>query len=166
MRYNKIRKTDISNGEGIGVTLFVQGCRYHCNNCFNKETWDFNGGKEWTEEVEEKFLNLLSNSHIKRVTFLGGEPMEYAKELFDLVVKIKIQRPDIKIWTYTGYKWEELKTEEQIFLFAASNYLIDGKYIDELKDLNLLYRGSSNQRIIDVKETFKQNKLVLYKDGK
>ena len=108
MRYASIRKLDISNGEGVGVALFVQGCRFnpHCYNCFNPDTWDFNGGKEWTPEIKDKFLELIDRPYIKRVSILGGEPLadENLDDIFDLISEIKRRFSDTKtIWLYTGY---------------------------------------------------------------
>lgn len=105
MRYASIRKMDISNGSGIGVSLFVQGCPFHCKGCFNQETWDFDGGKEWTEEIENAFLNLIGQRFVKRVSILGGEPLceENANEVARLIIKIKMLYPDVEIWVFTGY---------------------------------------------------------------
>ncbi|MDV3426316.1 MAG: anaerobic ribonucleoside-triphosphate reductase activating protein, partial [Bacillota bacterium] len=110
IRYAQIRRMDISNGEGIGVSLFTQGCPFHCKNCFNKETWDYDKGKEWTKQTEDMFLKLINNPHIVRVSFLGGEPL-YCKNLdkiVDLCTKIKNTYPDKKIWLYSGYKFEDI----------------------------------------------------------
>ena len=111
MRYAQIREMDISNGEGIGVALFVQGCHFHCPNCFNSETWDFHGGKEWTDEIADKFLDLADKPHIKRISILGGEPLaeENVGAVWELLNKIRSRFGNSKkIWLYTGYTWEEL----------------------------------------------------------
>lgn len=148
MRYASIRKMDIVNGEGIGVSLFVQGCPFHCKGCFNQETWDFNGGKEFTKEIEKKFIKLISQPSITRVSFLGGEPMCYPNYLTSLIKKIKDIDPNIKIWLWSGFSYENIITnKERSNLLYHLDYLIDGKYIEELKNLNLKWRGSSNQRI-------------------
>lgn len=148
MRYASIRKMDIVNGEGIGVSLFVQGCPFHCKGCFNQETWDFNGGKEFTKEIEEKFIKLIYQPFITRVSFLGGEPMCYPNYLISLIKKIKAIKPNIKIWLWSGFSYENIiANKERSNLLYHLDYLIDGKYIEELKNLNLKWRGSSNQRI-------------------
>lgn len=171
MRYASIRKMDISNGIGLGIALFVQGCHFHCLNCFNQETWDFDGGKEWNDNIESKFIELASNPFIDRVSFLGGEPLcdENITAIYKLSKIIKNKIPDKKIWCYTGYTWERIFSPVTSDLFpairrdAVRNFdvLVDGKYIDSLRDLTLPFRGSSNQRIIDVQNSLKNNSIVL-----
>lgn len=161
MRYAKIREMDISNGEGIGVALFTQGCPHHCKNCFNQETWDYDGGKEWTVDVEDSFLKLLDRPFIKRVTFLGGEPMVYPEELVLLCKKIREKRPDIKIWLYSGYTYGEISHNKQMCkILDCIDILVDGRFIEELKDVNLKFKGSSNQRIIDVRNIIVRCTLI------
>ena len=167
MYYSQIRKMDISNGEGLGVSLFVSGCPFHCPNCFNKETWDYNYGKPWTEESKQEFLSLLKNPRIKRVTILGGEPMadDNALEVRNLLREIRVNYPDKKIWLYSGYTYEKLlDNETKRSCLGYVDYLVDGLYIHELRDMKLKYRGSSNQRIIDVRASMRYgcacNKLV------
>lgn len=212
MRYASIRNLDISNGANIGVALFVQGCDRHCFNCFNSETWDFNGGKEWTEEIKNKFMELIDRPYIRRISILGGEPL--AEQNLDDVLslikeirekypisqnpnsenigksrvledenskEIRISFPEKTIWLYTGYKFEQIKDafEESKKWLQASwkhsaitrwkiisnvNVLVDGEYIDEQKDLALKWRGSKNQRVIDVQQSLAQNKMILYYD--
>ena len=183
MRYASIRSMDISNGEDIGVALFVQGCYSHCKGCFNPETWDFNGGKEWTEEVQNKFLDLVDKPFIKRVSILGGEPLAYENlpDVYDLVKTIKEKYPDKKIWLYTGYTLNCGTNERGELLGDFANadigwdngllrnhiirncdVVVDGAYKEELRDLTLAFRGSSNQRLIDVKQTIKEKQIVLY----
>ena len=185
MRYAQIRSMDISNGEGVGVSLFVQGCPFHCKNCFNSDTWDFNGGKEWTEETKNKFMELINRPYIKRVSFLGGECLadQNLDEVLKLVKQIRISFPEKTIWLYTGFKIEDIVTRaqyEEIWEMPndpsniwskrwdiISNYvdvLVDGEYIDEKKDLTLKWRGSKNQRVIDINQTCTQNKIILYCD--
>ena len=194
MRYASIRSLDISNGEGVGVSLFVQGCPFHCKNCFNSETWDFNGGKEWTEKTKNKFMELIDRQYIKRVSFLGGECLadQNLDVVLDLIKEIRISFPEKTIWLYTGYKLELLSEEiyngtKQICtishfypipnktefaenqakrreIIELCNIVVDGEYIDEQKDLTLKWRGSKNQRVIDVKQSLAQNKVVLYCD--
>ena len=146
MRYASLRDMDISNGRGIGVALFVQGCHFHCKNCFNQTTWNFQEGKPWTNEIENKFFYLVSRSHIERVSFLGGEPL--ADENYDTIVKLAKSIDNKKKWCYTGYTLEELKASGKEEILKYIDVLVDGRYVDELRDLNLEFRGSSNQRIL------------------
>lgn len=211
MRYASIRSLDISNGEGVGASLFVQGCDRHCFNCFNSETWDFNGGKEWTEETKNKFMELIDRPYIRRISILGGEPL--AEQNLDDVLslikeirkkypisqnpnsenigksrvledenskEIRISFPEKTIWLYTGYAWEQLVYsrmpsgvgKEKEFLnwnrrneiISNIDICIDGEYVDNLKDLTLKWSGSKNQRVIDVKQSLAQNRVVLYCD--
>ena len=185
MRYASIRSLDISNGEGVGVSLFVQGCPFHCKNCFNSDTWDFNGGKEWTEEIKDKFMKIIDRPYIKRVSFLGGECLaeQNLDEVLLLVQEIRSLYPDKTIWLYTGYTWDQImdysfydnksKFQNNTFKYAdmaikrrviakECDVLVDGEYIDEQKDLTLKWRGSSNQRVIDVQKSIVQNKITLY----
>ena len=185
MRYASIRSMDISNGEGVGVSLFVQGCPFHCKNCFNSDTWDFNGGKKWTEETKNKFMELINRPYIKRVSFLGGECLaeQNLDEVLKLIKEIHISFPEKSIWLYTGFEWNSLiakicqstfpdKDSERIIeihkkrqeIISLCNILVDGEYIDEQKDLTLKWRGSKNQRVIDVKQSLAQNKVILYCD--
>lgn len=147
MRYASIRDFDISNGEGIGVSLFVQGCEFHCKGCFNSETWDFKGGEEWTEDKEKYFMELAGKPYISRVSILGGEPLHPVNRevVLNLCKKIKTAYPNKAIWVYTGYTIEELKSENVDL--SSINTLVDGRYVHELKDYKLKFRGSSNQRI-------------------
>lgn len=186
MRYSQIRSMDISNGEGVGVSLFVQGCPIHCKNCFNSDTWDFNGGKKWTEKIKNDFLSLLDKPYITRCSFLGGEPLalQNVNEIYNIICNIHCNFPEKKIWLYTGYKLEDIydltykemfnKFNEDDFkkvyeanelrkkAISMCNILVDGQYIDDLKDQKLKFCGSKNQRVIDVKKTFSQKKIVLY----
>lgn len=166
MRYASIRSMDISNGEGVGISLFVQGCHFHCKNCFNQDTWDFSGGKEWNREIEDEFMKLVNRPYIKRVSLLGGEPLadENVLDIMRLINRIKTECPDKKIWCYTGYTWEQifpivnpylnLTQAEMTRQNAVKNcdILVDGRFVEEEKDLSLEFRGSKNQRIIAVKE--------------
>ena len=157
MRYASIRDLDITNGTDIGVALFVQGCHFHCKNCFNKSTWDFDGGKEVTKETCSKFMKLVNRPFIKRVSILGGEPL--AKENVYDICNILKQIKNKTIWVYTGYTFETVKNYD---IMKYIDYLVDGQYVDELRDLRLKFRGSSNQRIIDVQKSLKENKVILY----
>lgn len=179
MRYAQIRSIDISNGDGVGVSLFVQGCdkKPHCKNCFNPETWDFNGGKEWTEETKNKFLELIDRPYIKRVSILGGEPLaeQNLNDVLSLVQEIRISFPEKTIWLYTGYDFQEIFRGESSCIskkglndfkrrqiIKLCDVIVDGEYIDEQRDITLKWRGSSNQRVIDIKQSLAQNKMVLY----
>lgn len=186
MRYAQIRSMDISNGEGVGVSLFVQGCPFHCKNCFNSETWDFNGGKEWTEETKNKFIELINRPYIKRVSFLGGECLaeQNLDEILKLVKQIRNSFPNKTIWLYTGFEWDDIMCsftglqadyvvlsekdievwEKRREIISLCNIVVDGEYIDEQKYLTLKWRGSKNQHVIDVKQSLAQNKMVLYCD--
>ena len=180
MRYAQIRSMDISNGEGVGISLFVQGCDRHCFNCFNSETWDFNGGKEWTKETKNKFMKLIDRPYIKRVSFLGGECLaeQNLDEVLSLIKEIRISYPSKTIWLYTGYKMSEIVKQEQYErvsgipavwskrweIISNVDVLVDGEYIDEQKDLTLKFRGSKNQRVINVQQSLTQNKIILYCD--
>ena len=178
MRYAQIRSLDISNGDGIGVSLFVQGCHFHCHNCFNQETWDFNGGKEWNEETEKQFLNLVDNENVKRVSILGGEPLESENliPLSFLVSAIKSKyKNNKKIWLYTGWTYENIVLEAKEYQSSSSeqlwrhllvnmcDYVVDGLFIDSLKNQKLKFRGSENQRIIDIPKTVANKGSVILK---
>lgn len=186
MRYASIRNLDISNGEGVGVSLFVQGCDRHCFNCFNPNTWDFNGGKEWTEETKNKFIKLIDRPYINRISILGGEPLaeQNLDEVLSLIKEIRISFPDKTIWLYTGFEWNQImniKVTQPFFscqdleskiqnvlkrqeIIKRCNVVVDGEYIDGQRDITLKWRGSSNQRVIDVEQSLAQNKVVLYCD--
>lgn len=151
MRYASIRDFDISNGEDIGVSLFVQGCHFHCPNCFNQSTWDFNGGKEFTIETMRHLIKLMDRPYIKRFTLLGGEPLapeniETSKEILRV---IKETYPNKQIWLFTGYVMENIPDKS---ILKYVDVLVDGPYKHELRDLSLAFRGSSNQRIIKKEE--------------
>lgn len=177
IRYAQIRECDVSNGNGVGVALFVQGCNFHCYNCFNKETWDFNDGKEWTEEIENKFIELASRPYIKRISLLGGECLadENLDGILNLVHKIRLLLPEKTIWLYTGFTFEEClikpkMCEENIFralryeIIKNVDVMIDGRYIDSQRNITKKWAGSNNQRVIDIKKSLEQNKIVLYCD--
>ena len=162
-RYNKIRKMDISNGPGVRVTIFMQGCPFHCHNCFNEETWDFDSGEVFSDEVITEVLNLGGMSHIAGLSILGGEPMhpKTIDATLRLAKKFKEKYPDKTIWSWTGFTYEQIKDNE---VFNYIDVLVDGQYIDELKNPNLKWKGSSNQRVIDIKKTKENNEIVLYVD--
>ena len=171
MYYAEIKKHDIANGTGIRVSLFVSGCTHHCKNCFNQETWDFHYGREFTDTTTEEILDALKPSYIAGLSILGGEPFEHINQqgLLPLLRKVKKTYPQKNIWCYTGYlydrdiigemchKWEETRE-----ILSYIDILIDGEFIEELKQANLLFRGSSNQRSILVQESLQSNSIVLW----
>ena len=172
MNYGRINPNDIANGVGVRVTLFVSGCTHHCKGCFNSETWDFNYGTPFTEETTEQILKLLEPSYINGLTLLGGEPMEPANQeaLLPLLKKVKEKFPQKDIWCYSGYLFDtEIKkgrahTKFTDEILLCIDVLVDGRFEIDKKNIMLKFRGSENQRIIDVKESLKQNKVVLYMD--
>ena len=162
MKYAQIREMDVTNGSGIGVALFTQGCPYHCKNCFNPETWDFDKGTDWTKETENKIIELLKPEYITRLTILGGEPLieRNIEPLTALLKRVKGIYPDKQVWLYTGGDFEVLEgLYEEIFQYI--DILIDGRYIDDLRDYKLKWRGSSNQRIIDVQASLKSGDVIF-----
>ena len=171
MNYAEIKKTDIANGEGVRVSLFVSGCRRGCKNCFNKIAWDFGYGKPFTEEVEEEIIAALSPSYIAGLTLLGGDPMEPENQraLLPFVKKVRARLPQKNIWCYTGYTFKDGAIDEPQAncevtreLISLFDVLVDGRFEESLKDIRLKFRGSSNQRVIDVKRSISENNVVLY----
>ena len=168
MNYAEIKNFDIANGLGIRVSLFVSGCTHHCKNCFNSIAWDFNYGKEFTKEVEDSIIRMLNNPNVSGLTLLGGEPMEKSNQegLINFLRRVKKELPDKNIWCYTGYLLEDLLTgrahtsvTDEILSYI--DVLVDGKFVEELKSLMLKFRGSSNQRLIDLPKTLKTGEIVL-----
>ena len=173
MNYANIKKTDISNGEGVRVSLFVSGCRHHCKNCFNPETWNFEYGNAFTKEIEAQIIEALDKSYINGLSLLGGEPFEPENQetLACLTQKIKKMLPNKSIWCYTGCKIEELIDKNSKYftpytakLLSNIDVLVDGPFIEELKDISLKFKGSSNQRIIDLNKSSINNKIVLWEE--
>lgn len=170
MNYGEIKNYDIANGIGVRVSLFVSGCTHRCKNCFNPQTWDFNFGKEFTDETENEILKMLEPDYITGLTVLGGEPFEPANQqrLLPFLQRVKAKYPSKTIWIYTGYLLDkELLRESRARckytdqILALTDVLVDGEFVEELKNITLLFRGSSNQRIIDVPKTLKENKIVI-----
>lgn len=163
MRYIKIKDNDIANGIGVTMSLWTQGCPHHCKGCFNVETWDFNGGKEFTESEFKYILDNINKNNIDRdLSILGGDPLchQNVDGIIHLCKEFKKVYPNKKIYLWTGYTFEDLNDTQKSIL----NYIdviVDGKFIKEKRDLSLKFRGSSNQRVIDVKETLKNDKIVL-----
>ena len=171
MNYGEIKKCDIANGEGVRVSLFVSGCTHHCPGCFNEDTWDFNYGKEFTQETEEEILEALSLDYINGLSLLGGEPFEPQNQevLVKLLRKVKEQYPAKDIWCYSGYLFDkELLGESRARcgctdeMLSMLDVLVDGRFVEALKDITLVFRGSSNQRVIDVKQSLDRGEVVLW----
>ena len=173
MNYATIKWTDIANGEGVRISLFVSGCTHRCKNCFNEVAWDFHYGQPFDEEVQEKILQELNSNFIAGLSLLGGEPLEPQNQqaLLPFVKKVKKKYPNKTIWCYTGFVLDEktgiLKethknTEVTKELISLFDVLVDGAYVEELKDIRLKFRGSSNQRVIAVQETLQKGECVLY----
>lgn len=163
MRFNRIRKMDISNGPGVRVTIFMQGCPFHCKNCFNPETWDFDQGNPFDDETIDEVLKLCEMSHIAGLSILGGEPM-HPKNIdgtTKLARMFKEKFPNKTLWSWTGFTYEQIKDKE---VFNYIDVLVDGQFVDELRNPNLKWKGSSNQRVIDIKKTREKNEIVLYED--
>ena len=165
MRYNKIRKMDISDGPGVRVSVFLQGCEFNCKNCFNPETHDFNGGKELTPEVIDLIVELGDNENVKGLSILGGEPMHPKNlEATRTIAKaFKEKYPDKDVWVWSGFTWENYLSK-QVDTIKYIDVLVDGQYVDDLHNPLLKWRGSSNQRVIDVQKSLKENKVELYCD--
>lgn len=185
MNYLKIEHEDVCNGTGLRVVLWLSGCSHHCYNCQNPQTWNPDSGIPFDESAKQEIFNELSKDYISGITFSGGDPLyEYnLDEVLKLVKEIRISYPEKSIWLYTGFEWDSLvskicqptfpdKDFERIIeihkkrkeIISLCNIVIDGEYIDEQRDITLKWRGSSNQRVIDVKQSLTQNKLVLYCD--
>ncbi|MBQ9156474.1 MAG: anaerobic ribonucleoside-triphosphate reductase activating protein [Eubacterium sp.] len=171
MYYGNIKKSDIANGTGVRVTLFVSGCTHHCKGCFNEETWDFNYGQPFTRETEDMIISYLKPDYVTGLTVLGGEPMEYVNQqaLLPFLKRVKETYPDKSIWVYTGYLFEEdvlgrmaAKWTFTREILELIDVLVDGPFVEEEKDISLVFRGSANQRIIDVAASLKEGRTVLH----
>lgn len=168
MRYADYYDCDICNGKSVGMSLFVSGCHIHCQGCFNSDIWDFSSGKEWTQEIENKFMELAGRDYIKRISFLGGSPLcdENFADVALLIQKLKYRYPNKKVWVYTGYTWESIISSDKKEILPYIDVLVDGPFELHSKDLSLAFRGSSNQRIIDVQQTLSSGSVTLfYEDG-
>lgn len=175
MNYAAIKKHDIANGPGVRVSLFVSGCTHHCPGCFNEETWDFNFGKPFNSDTINEIKEALQPSFIHGFSLLGGEPFEYKNQqgLLPLLKEIKHTFPHKDIWCYSGYDFEKeilqdmaKKWPETNEMLSYIDVIVDGRFVADLKDISLRFRGSSNQRIIRVKESLAENKVVLWDDTK
>lgn len=171
MNYAAIKKHDIANGTGVRVSLFVSGCTHHCKGCFNPETWDFKYGKEFTAETMEEIINALSPSYIEGFSLLGGEPFEPSNQevLAPFLTRIKKLYPNKTIWCYSGYNFESDMLTGKLGdsnitdeMLSDIDVLVDGEFVEALKDVSLRFKGSSNQRIIDVQKSLATDSLVLW----
>lgn len=175
MRYAQIDDFETVNGKQIGMSLYVQGCHFRCPGCFNTDAWNFDGGREWTNEVKNKFIQLAGRTYIKRISILGGCPLtkENINSVAKLITELKEKYPEKQIWIYTGYSWEDIwfPSNESLTNHSIEKYkrfntiknadvLVEGRFIEELKDITLPWRGSSNQRVIDIKKTLEKGEIV------
>lgn len=170
MNYGNIKECDIANGPGVRVSLFVSGCRHHCKGCFNEETWDFQYGNPYTEETEETIINLLKAGYIQGLSLLGGEPFEPENqhELVKLLRRVRETYPEKDIWCHSGYLYDvdmvsggRVYTDVTEEMLSYLDVLVDGRFVEAQKDVTLHFRGSRNQRIIDVKKSREANEVVL-----
>ncbi|MGN0501467.1 MAG: anaerobic ribonucleoside-triphosphate reductase activating protein [Ruminococcus sp.] len=172
MNYGEIKNYDIANGEGVRVSLFVSGCTHHCKNCFNPETWSFEYGKPFTKETEDYIIECLSPDYIDGLSLLGGEPFEPQNQqvLLPFLRRVKSELPDKTIWCYSGYLFDkELLSESRARceftdeMLSLIDVLVDGEFVQDLYDISLAFRGSSNQRIIDVQKSLETGEVKLHK---
>ncbi len=170
MYYGEIKFCDIANGPGVRTSLFVSGCTHHCQNCFNEMTWDFHYGQPYTQETEDRIVESLMPPYIKGLTILGGEPMEHVNQqgILPLILRVREQLPNKTIWVYTGYTYETdllgkmcKEWDETMKILKNIDVLVDGEFVQDLKNLSLRFRGSSNQRIIDVQKSLETGTTVL-----
>lgn len=174
MNYCEIKNCDIANGPGVRITLFVSGCRNHCPGCFQPETWDFSFGNPFDEGTQKRLIKMLEPSYIRGITVLGGEPFEPENQsaLLGLLSEIRRRFPGKDVWIFTGFTWEELHspdcrafTEFTEELINAADVIVDGRFVEEKKNIRLRFRGSENQRLIDVKRTRSDGRIALWNDG-
>lgn len=175
MKYASIRKMDIANGEGVRVSLFVSGCHFHCKNCFNVEPQSFEYGNEYTAETEERIISLIKPPYVAGLSILGGDPLwQSEKDIRAYLIPLteKVKSMGKTVWIWSGFTWEEINLnsykmsviDAKYELVSKCDVLVDGRYKDDMRDLNLKWRGSANQRVIDIKETIVQNRIILYCD--
>ncbi len=171
MNYATIKPFDVANGPGVRVSLFVSGCTHRCKGCFNEEAWDFSFGEKFTEKEEEKILEALKPEYIKGFSLLGGEPFEPSNQavLVGLLERIKKEYPEKDIWCYSGYDFEKDLLSGRLCDFSITDrmlgcidILVDGRFVEQLKNLKLRFKGSENQRIIDVKKSREENRIILW----
>lgn len=173
MHYGAIKNRDIANGSGVRVTLFVSGCRNKCKGCFQPETWDFDYGNEFTKETEDELISLMEPSYIQGLTILGGDPFEPENQraLLPFILRLRRECPSKDIWMFSGYTFEELmgdnphcSVEVTKEILQNIDVLIDGRFVENLRNLSLQFRGSSNQRIIDVRKTLASGEVTLWSE--
>lgn len=167
MNYIKISKCDTANGTGIGVVLWVSGCNRHCHGCHNPQTWDFNAGQPFTEDTMQELLEALNKPYISRLTLSGGHPLEpkNLEVVYKIIKTVKENFPNKSIWLYTGYIFEYALPNNDVYnIVSLCDVVVDGRYNEHEKDISLAWRGSSNQRVIDVQKSLKQNEVILYCD--
>ena len=168
MNYAAIKTHDIANGPGVRVSLFVSGCTHRCKDCFNREAWDFNYGKPFDQSVIDEILEYLKPGFIKGITYLGGEPMDPRNQagLLELTRQIRAAFPEKSVWCFTGYVWDKIPAVEGVTeeLISLCDVIVDGPFIAEQKNLSLRFRGSENQRLIDVKKTLQTGQITLWND--
>lgn len=172
MNYCEIKNCDIANGVGVRVTLFVSGCTNHCEQCFQPETWDFNYGQPFTKETEDNIIDMLAPDYINGLTLLGGEPFEpkNQKELVPFLKRVRAECPSKTIWCFSGFRYDDELLRDGSYprcrytddMLSLIDVLVDGRFVNALKDISLRFRGSSNQRIIDLNETRRQGKIILW----
>lgn len=163
MYYSGIKEFDISNGPGIRTSLYVSGCTHHCKGCFNKETWDFNNGVPYTLETEDYIINQLKERD--GLSLLGGDPFDNLKDLdlYDLIARVRKEYPDKTIWCWTGYTYEEIIKDKDLYnFFSLLDVVVDGRFVESRKDIKLKFKGSTNQRVINVKESMETGSCVIY----
>lgn len=167
MNYHNIKTDDMLNGDGLRVTCWISGCDIKCPKCYNPQTWDFNSGIPFTEETTQELLYDLSKPYIKGLTLSGGHPLDphNALKVLEIVKRVKMVFPNKDIWIYSGYEWENIIKDETLKeILKYTDVLVDGAYIDELRDISLPFRGSSNQRIIDIEKSLTENKVILWEE--
>lgn len=164
MNYSLIREMDISNGPGVRVSLFCSGCEFHCKNCFNPETWNFNNGKKFTQNEIDEIISLLEKPYVSGLSILGGEPLHprNVEAIHGLVIQVRKSVPNKSIWLWSGFKYENLNSEQMACVHDV-DVMVDGQFVDELKDFRLKYCGSSNQRVISIPETISDGSVVELK---
>lgn len=171
MNYCEIKKNDIANGEGIRVTLFVSGCNHKCKGCFNEVAWDFNYGNLFEKSVEDELIEALSPNYVDGLTLLGGEPFEKQNQygLIDFLIRVKETYPQKNIWAYTGFLFDKdlvkggrAYTDVTDKMLSLIDVLVDGPFVEEKKNISLAFRGSENQRVLDVKKSLQKKEIVFY----
>lgn len=170
MNYGAIKKCDIANGVGVRTVLFVSGCTHHCKGCFQPETWNFDYGERYTKETEDEIIESLKPDYVDGITLLGGEPFEpeNQRELVKLLRRIKKELPQKTVWSFSGYTYEELTGDSRAVcevtneMLSMLNVLVDGEFVEAKRNISLRFRGSENQRLIDMNKTRKEGKIVLW----